>query len=73
MALIKCRECGSNISDKSKACPHCGCPTACSLGYGQNPKDGESSYTERDKMRDGITALLLMVIFGALNFALTHM
>jgi hypothetical protein len=27
MALIKCKECGSEISSKAKACPHCGAPT----------------------------------------------
>lgn len=26
MALIKCFECGREISDKSKVCVHCGCP-----------------------------------------------
>ncbi len=26
MALIICQECGKEISDKSKACIHCGCP-----------------------------------------------
>lgn len=26
MALIKCSECGMEISDKAKACPGCGCP-----------------------------------------------
>ena len=26
MALIKCPECGKEISDKAGACPHCGCP-----------------------------------------------
>lgn len=26
MALIKCPECGKEISDKAKACPNCGCP-----------------------------------------------
>ncbi len=24
MALIKCSECGKEISDKAKQCPHCG-------------------------------------------------
>ena len=24
MALIKCNECGKEISDKAKVCPHCG-------------------------------------------------
>ncbi len=26
MALIKCPECGKQMSDKAEACPHCGCP-----------------------------------------------
>ena len=26
MALIKCPECGSSISDKAEKCPHCGLP-----------------------------------------------
>lgn len=27
MALILCKECNENYSDKAMACPHCGCPT----------------------------------------------
>ena len=26
MALIKCKECGKEVSDKAKTCPNCGCP-----------------------------------------------
>ena len=26
MALIQCNECGKQISDTAKACPHCGAP-----------------------------------------------
>ena len=26
MALIKCPECGKEISDKAVSCPHCGFP-----------------------------------------------
>lgn len=26
MALIKCSECGSDISEKASVCPKCGCP-----------------------------------------------
>ena len=26
MPLIKCKECGKEISDKIKTCIHCGCP-----------------------------------------------
>ena len=28
MALIKCKECGKEMSDKAKVCPRCGCPFA---------------------------------------------
>ena len=28
MALVKCSECGKEISDKAEACPHCGSPRA---------------------------------------------
>ena len=28
MALIKCSECGKEVSDKAKACPNCGNPIA---------------------------------------------
>jgi hypothetical protein len=28
MALIKCEDCGKEISDKAKSCPNCGCPIA---------------------------------------------
>lgn len=27
MALAKCRECGNQVSDEAKACPHCGVAT----------------------------------------------
>ncbi len=26
MSMIKCTECGNEISDKAASCPHCGCP-----------------------------------------------
>lgn len=28
MSLIKCRECGKEISDEATACVHCGCPVS---------------------------------------------
>ena len=31
MALLKCKECGREISDKAINCPNCGCPVISSL------------------------------------------
>ncbi len=31
MALIKCSECGNDVSSQATACPHCGCPVAVTL------------------------------------------
>lgn len=28
MALIKCNECGHEVSDRASACPNCGCPAS---------------------------------------------
>ncbi len=31
MALIKCPECGKQVSDKASSCPQCGCPISSSV------------------------------------------
>lgn len=36
MALIKCAECGKEISDKAAACVHCGCPISVSVQASSN-------------------------------------
>lgn len=32
MALVKCLECGKELSTDAKACPHCGAPKLSSVG-----------------------------------------
>lgn len=62
MALIKCEECGQNISDKAQICPNCGAPVVekivcseCNSLYGENLKACPScgcpneDYIESDK------------------------
>ena len=44
MALIKCSECGHEVSDKASVCPNCGCPIEKGLvcndcGYSLSPTD----------------------------------
>ena len=40
MALIKCPDCGKEVSDKAKNCIHCGCPLN---PYG-SPSDTRRTY-----------------------------
>ena len=48
MALIKCYECGKEISDKAPACPHCGAPKKMSLAtlHKQDPALWEGRFGE---------------------------
>ena len=43
MALVKCSECGKDISTQATACPHCGCPLAAAPpGPGAPPSSPDS-------------------------------
>lgn len=44
MALIKCPECGKEISDKAPSCPQCGVP----LGFKSNPAIRQSTTKDTD-------------------------
>ncbi|MBQ8183157.1 MAG: zinc ribbon domain-containing protein [Clostridia bacterium] len=45
MALIKCMDCGKEISDKAKTCPNCGCPVVVET---ENPKEENSVVNENE-------------------------
>lgn len=57
MALIKCPECGNNISDKAEACIHCGFPlsyninTNSSCEISVSDEQLEDIYSDCDKKR----------------------
>jgi hypothetical protein len=62
MALIKCKECGHEVSDKASACPNCGCPierveTLQEELYEENPK----------KKKGWIGALIVVALFCLLG------
>lgn len=54
MALIKCSECGKEISDKAKTCPNCGAPVQ------SNDLKQEVSWGKAI----GIIVGILFVLFG---------
>jgi hypothetical protein len=54
MALIKCPECGKEVSDKAVACPNCGCPVSEQFSKNEdneivNDKDEKSFFTVCNK------------------------
>ncbi len=67
MALIKCPECGKEISDKAAACIHCGCPL-------QPPVyQTEPQYTSEDSIIDnpvrmGQTQIIAVLALLAVSF-----
>lgn len=45
MALMKCPECGKDVSDKANACPHCGCPVPLQhISNTQNEEEDTEEY-----------------------------
>ena len=50
MALIKCEECGKEISDKAIACPHCGNPLVTeNLQEKKNKTDNVTNTTNKEE------------------------
>ncbi len=47
MALIKCSECGREISDKAPACIHCGCPISVSLPNAADSGNSDNSGSKK--------------------------
>lgn len=48
MALIKCEECGKEISDKATACPHCGVPkSTIKLSHEERERNEDQRELER--------------------------
>ena len=57
MAIIICRECGKNVSDKALRCPHCGVPLQRIPVGTRNP-----GYTTREPVERRSNTLLLVII-----------
>lgn len=60
MALIKCNECGHEVSDKASMCPNCGCPID-SLGAAQEEVINEEPKKKKGWIWALIVALLCLI------------
>ena len=58
MALIKCKECGKEISDKAEYCVHCGCPIEMSKEVTtekeEKNKEKDNKKEEKEEIKDEI-------------------
>lgn len=54
MALIKCPDCGKDISDKAPQCIHCGCPI-CSASLNQSINSGSESERKHEPEPESIS------------------
>ena len=72
MSLIKCKECGHEVSDRASACPNCGCPTTKGTEHHihqETPQVQPVYYEDEEGGRSrkwlyGIIALLVALIAG---------
>ena len=63
MALIKCSECGRNVSDRADKCPNCGNPIQ---------RDFVLDSDNKPKRKYGLYALLLLLLIGGGYYVYTH-
>lgn len=55
MSLINCPECGKEISDKAKACPHCGLPSRYFIANAKQKQKKVSQVEDDTPKRKGIS------------------
>lgn len=62
MALIKCSECGTEVSDRADKCPKCACP----IGTSFDPKTQVIEQTSKKlKLQLVIGAIIILASFPA--------
>lgn len=64
MALIKCTECGKEVSDKAATCPNCGAPISAPAPGGMQQPKVEVKVTQEKKK--GSCLKTILIVFGAI-------
>ena len=60
MALIKCPECGKEVSDKAKSCIHCGYP----INVSKIKTNDEIIEQTKQKKKIGLIVFIILIILG---------
>lgn len=66
MALIKCPECGKEISDRAASCIHCGCPLQPTVHRAEQsppPAPVTTEIVTQEKLKQIIAAILAVIAF----------
>lgn len=67
MALIQCRECGKEISDKATKCIHCGCPVeSAEAEYIENISNYRSQKFRKPRRLIGSFLVILIILLVAI-------
>ena len=64
MALIKCSECGRDVSDKASACPNCGCPVQREQ---QMQKVPEQKHKKNNSWRIVLAVIISVLVIGFIS------
>ena len=60
MSLIKCQECGKEVSDKAFSCPNCGCPI--------ETFQSSNNYVDESKNTDSVFASVWFTMLSLMFF-----
>lgn len=60
MALIECKECGKQMSDKAECCPNCGCPIEEMLNFDTDNRNDNNPQPSK-KEKGGLLQYLLLL------------
>ena len=66
VALIRCPDCGRDVSDAAPACPHCGRPLANAGASAPRPAPGPAKAEPR-KISTGAGCLLVVIVFALIG------
>lgn len=66
MALIKCSECGGEVSEKADVCPKCGCPIDISI----TEENERKKFKKKKTVKATILGTIVIIIFVIISFGI---